>query len=138
MKLVLLKTFENIIDARLFASKLESEGVQTYIENEHTITIDPLLSNALGGIRVMVTESDYLIAHKLLTEYSNTAIVDEEGVEMTCPKCGSESIENGIKDFGGFKGAISFVIALIFFVVPLSKYTKYRCRKCTHLFKTIS
>lgn len=130
-----LKTFDNMIDARLFASKLESEEIQTYLENENTITLDPLLSNALGGVRLKVAESDFLVAQKLLLEYSAKPIVDDEGMIIHCPQCGSNKLENGVRDFSGVKGVISFLVALFLFVVPLNSSTSYRCLSCGHLFK---
>jgi DNA-directed RNA polymerase subunit RPC12/RpoP len=136
MKLILLKTFENVIDANLFASKLESENIQTYLENDNTINLDPLLSNALGGVRVKVSESDYLVAHKIMQEYSQGPIINDSGEEIVCPICSSKNIENGIKDFNGFKGIVTFLIALAFFVIPLSGQTKYRCKDCANLFKS--
>ena len=134
MKFAVLKTFDNIIDAKLFASKLESEGIQTYFENENLINLDPLLSNALGGIRLKVSESDFLQAQKVLVEYSQVALEGDDGKPIECPKCKSIKIENGVKDFTGFRGIVSFILALTFFIVPLSHKSKYRCKNCGHLF----
>ena len=127
-------TFDNIIDAKLFASKLESEGIQTYFENENLINLDPLLSNALGGIRLKVSESDFLQAQKVLVEYSQIALEGDDGKPLECPKCKSIKIKNGVKDFTGFRGIVSFILALTFFIVPLSHKSKYRCKNCEHLF----
>ena len=31
-------------------TRLQSEGVECYLEDENTVTIDPMLSGAIGGI----------------------------------------------------------------------------------------
>ncbi len=58
MKLVTVQTFDNAIDVALLKSKLESEGVICYVFDEYTVTINPLLSNGIGGIKLKINEND--------------------------------------------------------------------------------
>jgi len=46
---------------------LESNGISIYMRDEMTVMVDPLLSNAIGGIKMFVAEGDFDQA-KLLTE----------------------------------------------------------------------
>jgi len=54
---VLLATFDNYIPAHIALGKLKDEFINCYLQDEYTVTIDPLLSNAIGGIKLMVAES---------------------------------------------------------------------------------
>jgi hypothetical protein len=46
---------------------LEGDGIEAYVPDEHTVSIDPALATALGGIRVMVRASDEARARDVLT-----------------------------------------------------------------------
>jgi hypothetical protein len=54
---VLLATFDNYIPAHIALGKLKDEYINCYLQDEYTVTIDPLLSNAIGGIKLMVATS---------------------------------------------------------------------------------
>ena len=45
-------------EALFFRSVLEAAGIDTVIPNEHTLNIQPLYANLLGGVRVMVRAED--------------------------------------------------------------------------------
>lgn len=55
---VLLDTFNYMHEYLTLKLTLESEGIETLLKDELTISIDPLLSNAIGGIKLFVRESD--------------------------------------------------------------------------------
>lgn len=52
----------------IIRGRLEAEGIQTFAQDELTIQIDPLYSNALGGIKLMVNEQDVPRAIEILAE----------------------------------------------------------------------
>lgn len=58
MKLITVQTFDNPIDLALLKSKLESEGIKCFVFDEHTVTLQPLLSNGVGGIKLKINEAD--------------------------------------------------------------------------------
>jgi len=47
-------------------SYLESEGIDCFLKDELTINSDPLISNAIGGVKLQVQEEDYARAYELL------------------------------------------------------------------------
>ena len=55
----LLKTFMSPIDAKITKGLLESNGIEMFIFDGNTLSVDPILTTALGGIRLMVRSSDY-------------------------------------------------------------------------------
>jgi len=48
---------------------LESNGININMRDEVTIMVDPLLSNAIGGIKMFVDEQDFVRASELLAEF---------------------------------------------------------------------
>jgi hypothetical protein len=46
---------------------LEGDGIEAFVPDEHTVSVDPALATALGGIRVMVRASDEARARDVLT-----------------------------------------------------------------------
>jgi len=45
-------------EALFVKTVLEGDGIEAYVPDEHTVSVDPALATALGGIRVMVRASD--------------------------------------------------------------------------------
>jgi hypothetical protein len=63
-----IRSYDNYIYANIVLGKLQAEGINCHLKDEYTITIDPLLSPALGGIKVMVAHSQVDRALELLRE----------------------------------------------------------------------
>jgi len=66
MKFALLTTFDNYMDAHIVQGRLEEQGIRCWLKDEHTLTINPLWSNALGGIKLMVYEEQLERAREIL------------------------------------------------------------------------
>ena len=58
-------------DALFVKSLLESEGIEVQIPDEHTVGVHSLLANAIGGIRVLVRETDQERAAEILTQLAD-------------------------------------------------------------------
>lgn len=67
--------------------RLEAEGIRAYLQDEHTVTIDPILSNAIGGIKLMVFEEQLPRAQELLQQFE---LAYKQAV--VCPHCHSNNI----------------------------------------------
>ena len=63
-----IRSYDNYIYAHIALAKLQDAGINCHLKDEYTITIDPLLSPALGGIKLMVAESQVGRALELLEE----------------------------------------------------------------------
>ncbi|WP_166268031.1 DUF2007 domain-containing protein [Marinobacter caseinilyticus] len=55
-------------EAHLDRSRLESEGITAIIADEHTINMQWMLSDALGGVRLRVQDDQLYKARKILEE----------------------------------------------------------------------
>lgn len=88
MSYTLLNTYDNYIEANLHLLQLQEEGINCWLKDEHTVTIDPLLSNAIGGIKLMVHETQKERAKDLLR-----TIINKAKENKACPHCGSLNVE---------------------------------------------
>jgi hypothetical protein len=58
MELVTIQSFDNFFSANIQLTRLRAVGIECYLKDEYTVTIDPLLSNAIGGIKLVVRKTD--------------------------------------------------------------------------------
>lgn len=88
MDFVVLNAYNNYIDAHIARGVLEGEGINCWLKDENTITIDPILTNAVGGIKIMVAKPQAERAWEILSNLKK-----EQQLAVACPKCGSHNIE---------------------------------------------
>lgn len=127
-----IANYQYTSEAYLFKGKLESEGIEVFIQNENTINTDPLLSNAVGGVKLFVMSEDVMKAKQILDaipEYS----VDDKGELLSCPNCGEQKIEmfTTIKDVKSF---FAFLYGLLTLSMPFYTKHKYKCESCNFEF----
>ena len=71
MDFIQVRSYDNYIYAHIVLSMLQDADINCHLKDEYTITIDPLLSPALGGIKLMVAGSQVERALALLAETEN-------------------------------------------------------------------
>jgi len=76
------------MDAHLLMAKLESEDIECWLQDENTVTVNPIWTNAVGGIKLLVTKQDFGCAYEIFREVENNR---KQSVE--CPKCKGHNIE---------------------------------------------
>ncbi len=132
--LVNIASYRDLPDAYLVKGKLESEGISVFLRNEHTIGVQWLYSNALGGVKLDVPESQVEQAHNILKEDYTEEITDQDQNESTdadgtCPICNSTNTQ--YYDRARKFGAITYLTGL-----PLLLFGKrYQCLDCKHVWK---
>jgi len=70
MNFVVIQSYDNYIPAHIALGRLREEFINCYLQNENSVTIDPFLSNAIGGIKLMVAEEQVQRAIDLLNTTS--------------------------------------------------------------------
>lgn len=63
-----IRAYDNYISAHIVLARLQDAGINCHLKDEYTITIDPLLSPALGGIKIMVAEPQVRRALEILED----------------------------------------------------------------------
>ena len=77
MDFILLRSFDNYIDAHIVKGRLEDQGIHCWLKDENlsALIVDPILTNAVsGGIKLMVPEAELEKAMEILNQPSS----DEE------------------------------------------------------------
>ena len=88
MNFIIAQVYTNYIDANIIMGRLEEEGINCWLKDENTVTIDPILTNAVGGIKLMVPESQAERTFELLKQFR----IEQHAV-LKCPRCGSANVE---------------------------------------------
>ncbi|MBN8675848.1 MAG: DUF2007 domain-containing protein [Chitinophagales bacterium] len=69
MDFILLRHYDNYIPAHITLGRLQEEGINCWLKDEYSVTIDPFLSNAIGGIKLMVAAAQAERAAGLLEDW---------------------------------------------------------------------
>lgn len=93
MTWIVVQSFSFPYEAQIAKTQLEAAGIPARIENEHTINMDWLYSNALGGVRLLVLESNLEEARALLAQDFSQELQQQFGLSENCPNCGSSDIQ---------------------------------------------
>ena len=80
----ILLTTREPYKAHIYKAKLESEGISAEVMDENLVSVNWTLSNAVGGVKLMVSEADLDRAREVLGDLG-------ESPTVTCPKCESSS-----------------------------------------------
>ena len=128
-------------------SLLESEGIECFLRDEMIVSVDPFYSNAIGGIKLQVWESDaerateILIGGGFIKEKAGKIRSGEEeaGIKLsdgsTCPYCGSAEIVRN-KKFSGKSSIFASALTLLMLGCPVPFFRKIRyCMDCGKDFK---
>jgi Zn ribbon nucleic-acid-binding protein len=88
MHFVPLRTFDNYIEANIVLGMLMAANINCHLKDENTVTIDPLLSPALGGIKLMVYYQQIERAWELLEEAEKQYLKN-----IACPICKTHNLK---------------------------------------------
>lgn len=135
MDFVTIKVFDNPIEAHLLKSKLESEGIPCFLQDENIVSLNPLYNYAVGGIKLNIPSSDLKATQQILAEIESAPNLDQAEEIIQCPKCMSTDLYTNFKSMKGTKGILSAVISFIMGVLPIYYKTVYRCKNCGNEFK---
>ncbi len=123
MELIVLRTFDNYFSANILLTKLRDSGIECYLKDEYTVTIDPLLSNAIGGIKLVVKKQNAPEARAMLrdfdTEYQQNSI---------CPNCGTPGLTLMPKRTA--ENMVTAIASWLFASYAVSAENIYKCDKC--------
>lgn len=131
MTFIAIRSFDNYIDANIIAGKLQTEGIVCFLRDEYTVTIDPILSNAIGGIKLTVPENQAERAKALLLQFD-----DEKKSILKCPKCGSDNVAY-ISNPANSGNWLSAIVTFLFGSYAVSIKKNYRCFDCGYEFEDL-
>ncbi len=127
-----IAVFQYSSEAQIIKSRLEAEGIEVFLFDQFTVDTDPLVSNAIGGIKLKVWAEDESRALKILKSISRYSL-DDEGDEIICPICQSTQVElyTNIRDVKSF---FTFLFSFLTSALPLYSRHQYHCNNCKQNF----
>jgi DNA-directed RNA polymerase subunit RPC12/RpoP len=138
--LVTIAAFTFPHQAAIVKGRLESEGINCYLKDEFTIQVSVLHSNAVGGVKLQVMESDEAIAKMILNDTNYAAQENETESSydnnfkkndlVACTNCGSTDV---FKEKISATDFITGVLSLGFLFLIRSK--RYHCFNCNTTFR---
>ena len=120
------------MDAHLLVGRLESEGIECWLQDENTVTINPIWTNAVGGIKLMVKKEDQAQAFAVFKE-----IEQQRKQSIECPKCGGHNIElvsTPRKAANWFSAILTFLLGD--YALTVNKVN--HCFDCGHEFENLN
>ncbi len=124
MNFVPLRAYDSYIEANMQLQQLEAEGIKAYLQDEYTVTIDPILSNAVGGIKLLVYYEQFErareIIEKLEADYRKTFV---------CPQCGSNKYYE-VTDTKKAVNWFSAILSSLFGNYAVTVTRVFRCFDC--------
>ena len=111
---------------------LEAAGIESCLYDENVIRLDWLWSNLLGGVKLVVRQSDFedadqLLNHKAVEKYTVEGVGDYQ--QERCPRCGSDDVvcDELLKRIAG---------AGLLLGVPIAMTQKgWNCHACGHIWQ---
>lgn len=134
MKLITLRFFDRVIDAHLLKSKLESEGIPSFIFNEHISTLLPRYEDS-NRVQLKVREEHLKEAQAILLELEYNSSSHRNSEMIPCPRCHSGNTKTYVVDYYGFIGFLRYLMHMTMALSPTRQLTKRECGNCGNRFK---
>jgi|ERR1035437_304180 predicted RNA-binding Zn-ribbon protein involved in translation (DUF1610 family) len=130
MDMVIIQTFDNSFNANIQLTRLRAAGIECYLKDEYTVTIDPLLSNAIGGIKLVVRKSEEYKVRRLLREMNASS-----DNRLLCPQCGSHKFILVPKR--STENLLTAITTWLFSAYAVSVENVYQCTDCGYESETL-
>lgn len=115
-----IAVFQYSAEALIIKAKLESENVSVFLADEYTVDTDPLVSNAIGGVKLQV-DFEQVERAKSIIKMIDASLLKEE---IRCVNCHSVN----------FNLRITFR-NIVLKLIPINGQFEYKCSDCNTIFK---
>ncbi|MFS4415909.1 DUF2007 domain-containing protein [Maribacter sp. 2307ULW6-5] len=115
---VQLAAFEYVADVQAIKGRLEAEGIPVFLRDENILNSDPLISHAIGGVKLLVHAKDRERAQEIYDEIRAYA-QDHLGHPIVCPNCKATKSEVYYSRKGIF-----------YKLFPFFEKRKHKCLNC--------
>jgi DNA-directed RNA polymerase subunit RPC12/RpoP len=132
MDFIEIRSFDNYMEANIVMNMLRSSSINCHLKDENIVTIDPLLSPAIGGMKLMVHHADVQTAWDLMDKAEHEYLKS-----IPCPVCKSHSLIKEVvtKKHSCKLGALASML-LNGHSVEVTQ--QYKCTNCGYDFKELT
>lgn len=131
MEFVQLRSFDNYIEANIVLSMLMSANINCHLKDEHLVTIDPFLSPAIGGMKLMVHHAHAERAWELLDEAEEQYLKS-----IPCPVCRTHALK-AVSIAKQHKCKLAALVSMLLNGQSVEVKKIYRCDACGYDFKEL-
>jgi hypothetical protein len=126
-----IRSFDNYIEANIVLNMLQHANINCHLKDEHIITIDPLLSPALGGMKLMVhhahVERAWDMMEKAEQEYLKS---------IPCPVCKMHTLK-AVSVTKKHKCKLGALASMLLNGHSVEVMKMYQCTNCGYDFKEL-
>lgn len=115
-----IAVFQYSSEALIIKGKLESENITVFLADEYTVDMDPLVSNAIGGVKLQVYTEQVERAKDIIRTI-DAALLKEQ---IVCSNCRSTNFNLKVT----FKN-------IVLKLIPIDGLFEYKCSDCLTNFK---
>ncbi len=131
MDYVPIRSFDNYIEANIVLTMLQACDINCHLKDENIITIDPLLSPALGGMKLMVHHAHVQRAWDLINE------AEEQYLKhVACPVCKKHAL-TAVSVTKNHRCKLAALANMLLKGESVEVKKMYKCQACGYDFKTL-
>ena len=130
MQTVVIKTFDNYFSANIILTRLQDEGINCYLFDENTVTLGPILSTAIGYIKLVVDKQDEQFARETLLRFET-----ERLQSIQCPRCFNNDFQ--LINKPSPENVLTKLINKLFNNHAISQDEVYQCQQCGYETKSL-
>jgi Putative prokaryotic signal transducing protein len=123
MKTGVIQSFDNYFSANIILTKLQDAGINCFLKDEYSATLNPTFSNSIGGIKLLVNLNDIERANELIL------IFEEEYLRsIACPICSNNEIVSVVSIMQ--RSFLEKFLAKIFSDKNIPVEKSFKCEHC--------
>lgn len=131
MHFVELRSFDNCQEAQAVLKMLQSFKINCYLKDEQTVTFDPVLKQAICGIKLLVHPTDIKTAWDLLDKAEEHYLKN-----VACPVCKTHALTS-ISITKKHKCQLAALASMLLKGVSIELAKLYKCTACGYDFKEL-
>ena len=131
MEYVELRSFDNYVEANIVLNMLQHSGINCHLKDEHTVTIGPMLSPALGGMKLMVHHSQVERAWDMIDEAEKEYLRT-----IPCPVCKKHAL-NIVVITKKHRCRLAALASMLLNGHSVEITHKYKCTACHYDFREL-
>ncbi len=120
-KFITIMTTQYPHEAHMIKSKLESEGIMVFLKDELTVQSHNFISNAIGGVKIQIRSSDFLLVQSIFQDIGLQTSHEEDEPSFGMVKWAEKQLDKisfftkwpGEVRVLGFIGMIMLLIVLL-------------------------
>jgi len=115
-----IAVFQYSSEAQIIKGRLEAENINVFLADEYTVDTDPMVSNAIGGVKLQVYTEQMEVAKNIVKLIDPSLLIEP----VLCAGCNSTNFSLRMT----FKN-------LLLKLIPVNGKFEYSCADCKTNFK---